>query len=65
MLEIIKSSYFLHNIFFCINDKTKLKLIKYNKGLKNKIGINLRHYKIFSGRIIIYENKIKGKEYDI
>ena len=65
MLEMIKSSYFLQNIFFYINDKTKLKLIRYNKGIQNIIGLNLKHYKIFSGRNIIYENKTKGKEYDI
>ena len=71
MLDKIKSSYYINNLFSFINDKTKLNLIKYNKNIQNKIDININNFKIFSGRIIIYEAKEKtkglkkGKEYDI
>ena len=70
MLNKIKSVFFLRIDFSLLNDKRKLKLIKYNKSLQNKLNINLTHYKIFSGRFIVYENKRKenglkkGKEYD-
>ena len=36
-----KSEYILKNIFSYINQKEKLKLIKYNKILQNKIGVNI------------------------
>ena len=64
MLERIKSIYFVKELFEKITDKDKLKLVKYNKTLQNIININLRNYKIFSGRYIIYGEKRKGKEYD-
>ena len=70
MLDIIKSVYILKINFSLLNDKRKLKLIKYNKNLQSKININITHYKIFSGRFIVYENEgkeknqIRGKEYD-
>ena len=46
-----------------MKEKIKLKIIKYNKNLQNKIDIKLINYKFYSGKYIIYENKIKGKEY--
>ena len=64
MLVNIKSSYFIKNIFSDICQKTKFKLIKYNKYFQNIIDINLVNYKIFSGRYINYEEKGKGKEYN-
>ena len=51
-------------IFSFIFDKRKLELAKYNKKLQNAIDINIMHYKIFSKRYIIYEEKGKGKEYE-
>ena len=65
MLKHIKSLYLIQKIFFYINDKSKFKLIKYNKTLQKKACINNITYKIFSGRHIIYETKRKGKEYEI
>ena len=44
-------------------ERTKLKIVKYNKNLKNKIDININNYKYFTGKYIIYENEQKGKEY--
>ena len=64
MLENIKTTFFIKNLFLSIHDKNKLKIAKYNKRLQKIIDINLNHYKIFSGRYIIYEEKGKGKEYD-
>ena len=64
MLEKIKSSYFIKLLFYYINNKRQLKLIKHNKAIKNLIDINLFHYKLFSGRYIIYKSNNKGKVYD-
>ena len=64
MLENIKSSYFIKIIFSYLDEKIKLKLMKYNKCLQDNMNINLINYKIFSGRYIIYEEKGKGREYD-
>ena len=64
MLSNVKSSYFLKITFSYLNIKRKLKLVKYNKFLKNLIDLSLIKYKIFSERYIIYEEKGKGKEYD-
>ena len=63
-MENIKSEFFLEKIFFQLETKRKLKLVKYNKNLQNIIGINLTNYKIFSGKNIIYETYTKGKEYN-
>ena len=62
MLDNIKSIFFSRIIFSYLEEKIKLKVIKYNKKLQNKIDINLINYKYFSGKYIIYENNIKWKE---
>ena len=64
LLENIKSIFFSRIIFSYLDEKIKLKIIKYNKKLKNKIDIKLINYKFYSGKYIIYETNIKGKEYD-
>ena len=64
MLENIKSVYFIKIVFFYMNERRKLKIIEYNKILQKKIDININNYKSFSGKTIIYETNIKGKEYD-
>ena len=51
-------------IFKYLNERTKLKLIKHNKNIQNKLTINLIHYIFFSGRYIIYEKNSKVKEYE-
>ena len=63
MLENIKSSFFVKIIFSFLNNKTKLKLLKYNKSLQNKIDISLINYKILSQRYIVNEENGKVKEY--
>ena len=62
MLKNINSVYFLKNLYSNINDRRKLKIIKYNKSLQNKIGINLLNYEFFSNRVIIYETNRRGKK---
>ena len=64
MLENIKSSYICKIIFSYINEKTKLKILKYNKSLQNKLDINLVYYKFIIERFIRYETKDKGEEYN-
>ena len=60
----IKSEFTSKIIFSHLTEKFKLKVIKYNKQLQNKMNIKLINYKFYSGRYIIYETKIKGKEYE-
>ena len=64
MLEKIKSLYITKNILIFLNEKRKLKVIKYSKILKNKLDIQLINYQLFSGRYIIYESNTRGKEYN-
>ena len=62
MLENIKSSFFIKIIFSFLDNKTKLKLMKYNKSLQNKIDISLINYKILSKRYIVNGENGKVKE---
>ena len=64
MVENINSEFFIEKLFFYVDERTKLKTIKYNKNLQTILDINLIHYKFFSGKYIIYETKGKGKEFD-
>ena len=64
ILGNISSSHILKYIFFYLTEKTKLKLVKYNKILQKNLDININNYILFSRRYIIYENKNKGKEYN-
>ena len=63
LFDNIKSIYFSRIVFSHLDEKIKLKLIKYNKKLQNKIDIKLINYKFYSDKYIIYETNIKGKEY--
>ena len=64
MLNNIKSNFIVKMIFIHLYDRIRLKLIKYNKILQNKVNINLYNYKIFSGRYIEYEKDGNSKEYN-
>ena len=46
-MEAIKSFIILRKVFSYINEEIKLKLIKYNKNIQNKINIKLINYKLF------------------
>ena len=65
MLNIFKSDYSIKILFSYINNKKKLKIIKYNKRLQNAIEVNLNHFQIFSERYIIYQGNGKGQEYNV
>ena len=64
MLVNIKSTYFIKILFKYLDEKKKLKVVKYNKSLQKNIDINIINYKHFSGRYIIYESNGIGKEYE-
>ena len=64
MIDNIKSSYFIKIIYSFIDEKRKLKFIKYNKNIKNKLDIQLVNYKFLSGKYAIFMPDGKGKEYD-
>ena len=64
MLKNVKSSYFIRIIFSFMDEKQKLKLIKYNKSLQKNMNISIINYKYFIGTYIIYESNGIGKEYD-
>ena len=63
LLENIKSIYTVKIIFSHLNEKIKLKTIKYNKHLQNEMDIKLINYKFYSEKYIEYESNVKGKEY--
>ena len=46
MVDNIKSIFFLKIIFDFTEERKKLKMVKYNKNLQNKININILNYKI-------------------
>ena len=52
-------------LFQHLNDENTLKLLKYNKGLQNKIGLNLSNYKVFSGKYAIIDKNGIGREFNI
>ena len=54
LLENIKSKIIIKKIFSNMDEKVKLKSIKYNKKLQKKNDISLTNYKLFSCRYIIY-----------
>ena len=51
-------------LFSFINEETKLKIVKYNKGIQKIIGIDIVNYKFFSGKYIIRENDGNVKIYN-
>ena len=65
MLDNIKSIYFKKIIFSFLNEGSKLKIIKYNNSLKKLMNVNLINYKIFIGKITIYDSKENVEEYSI
>ena len=67
MLKNLISIYFNQLLFSYLQEKIKLKILKYNKSLQNAINISLPNYKLFKKKFIIYETKerTKGKEYNL
>ena len=63
MLKKIKSIYFIKILFKYVDEKHKLKVVKYNKILQKNIDISIINYKHFSKIYIIYGPSGIGKEY--
>ena len=61
MLKNIKSRYIIKLIFQYVDEKSKLKIVKYNKSFQKNIGISIINFKFFSGRYIIYESNRQEK----
>ena len=64
MLRKIRSLYNSKVLFSHLEDKQKLKLIKFNKSLQKAIAINLTNYKFLSWNYIYNESNGKIKEYN-
>ena len=47
MLDNVKSKYIIKEILVKIKNKRKLKIIKYNKRIKDKLNINKEDYEIY------------------
>ena len=65
MLENIKSSKIMSKVFNNLYEERKLKIIKFNKRIQNLINISIMDYKLLSGRYIVLEENLKGKEYNL
>ena len=63
LLLNIKTIYFIRIIFFHLDEKIKLKIVKYNKYMQTLINISIIHYKFFSGRYTIYNPNREVKEF--
>ena len=63
VLKKVKSKYIVDIFFSYIDEKIKLKIVKYNKHLQNIINIKLINYKFFSRRYIIYNKNGIAREY--
>ena len=55
LLNKIKSSYNLKELFTFVDEKKELDLLKYNKYLRNRIDLTLDHYKTFKNIVINLE----------
>ena len=63
MLENIKSHYFILKIFSYLDIISKLRIIRYNKTLQNKIDINITDYERNSKTYIIFKENNIVEEY--
>ena len=52
MLENIKSIYFKKIIFSLLDEKAKLKIVKYNKNLQKQLDIETINYFVFTKKYI-------------
>ena len=64
MLDNVKSLYILKIFFSFVDEKRKLKLVKYNKNLQQKIDISISNFIHLQLKYIIYKSMGKGEEYD-
>ena len=64
-LSDVKSDYIIKKIFSFQDERRKLDIIKYSNFFKKKISVNIKNYKMLSGRYKIMEINGIGKEYSI
>ena len=64
VLKKVKSKYIVDIFFSYIDEKIKLKIVKYNKHLQKIINIKLINYKFLNERYIIYDKNGITKEYN-
>ena len=64
LLENIESNDIIKKAFNYLEEKIKLKVIKYNDSIKNLIDININNYIFFTNKYIEYDKDKKGKEYN-
>ena len=55
-MKNIKSLFFVRIVFSFVEEKQKLKILKYNKSFQKTINISINNYKHFKGKYIIYES---------
>ena len=65
MLKNIRSSYFVINIFLYLEERLKLKIIKINKNIQDKLNISILNYKLLSKKYIKFNSNNIIKEYNI
>ena len=53
MLENVKSTYFRKKLFLNIDERKKLKLVKYNKKSQKILDINIDNYKLLQEHMLI------------
>ena len=64
-LRVVESSYIMKSILLFLQEKDRLNMIMYNKGLQQIFIVDIEYYKNISGKYKIAEKNGKGKEYDI
>ena len=62
-LKNIKSSFIRKIPFSFIEEKQKLKLVRYNKSLQKSLHFSINNYMYFQGKCKEYDSYGKGKEY--
>ena len=63
MLENIKATYFIKLLFEYVDERQKLKVVKFNKSLQNIINMSISNYKFFLQKYTIKESNGIRKEY--
>ena len=64
MLKKLNTNYFLKIVFSFMDERQKLKIVKYNKTLQKIIDRNLINYLVFINEYVVYESDRKGREYN-
>ena len=57
----LKSTFFMKKLFSHLNERRKLKLIKYNKSIQKDLDIGLINYLYFTKNILYMKQKEKEK----